>query len=69
MPARLLTSRMPRYRYITKVPDFELARLIPGRKEILNEGDVFEAELEISASIIERLEDENEADEKDAATE
>lgn len=46
---------MPRYRYITKIPDFELRRLIPGREEILNEGDEFETDLQISASIIEEV--------------
>ena len=46
---------MPRYRYITKIPDFELARILPGRKEVLNEGDTFETDQQISASIIEQI--------------
>lgn len=48
---------MPRYRYISAIPDFELGRLIPGRPEVLNQNDEFTADLILSASIIEIVEE------------
>lgn len=48
---------MPIYRYTSNVADFELSRMISGRQEVLNYGDTFEYDGQISAANIELMEE------------